>query len=252
VGVLYPTEFTEDLGLVLLYERWLVARGAHVVLGAPFNLRPSPDGRVALLGQPCDVFVRHYKTDWWSEREPAWLSQAPFPDSGPLTQALAMLLSAEMDGKIAVLNPFGAIISQNKRGLALMWEERKRFSPEGQATIERYLPPSFRLETQSLPSLRREREAWVLKSDYGCEGEETIVGRATTQTNWEEVLADSVPGRWIVQRCFAPVRDASGCECNLGVYLIAGVACGLYARRSVGPTDAGALSTAVRIVEGSQ
>ena len=252
VGVLYPTEFTEDLGLVLLYERWLVARGARVVLGAPFNLRPSPDGRVALLGQPCDVFVRHYKTDWWAEREPAWLSQAPFPDDEPLTQALALLLSAEMGGKIAVLNPFGAIISQNKRGLALMWEERRRFSPEGQAAIERYLPPSFRLETQSLPSLRQEREAWVLKSDYGCEGEETIVGRTTTQTNWEEAMADAVPGRWIVQRCFEPGRDASGCECNLGVYLIAGAACGLYARRSVGPTDAGALSTAVRIVEGSQ
>jgi len=252
VGILYPTEFTEDLGLVLLYERWLVARGARVVLGAPFNLRPSLDGRVALLGQPCDVFVRHYKTDWWAEREPAWLSQAPFPDSAPLTQALALLLSAEMDGKIAVLNPFGAIIAQNKRGLALMWEERKRFSPEGQAAIERYLPPSFRLETQSLPSLRQAREAWVLKSDYGCEGEETIVGRAATQTNWEEALAAAVPGRWIVQRCFEPARDTSGCECNLGVYLIAGAACGLYARRSVGPTDAGALSTAVRIVEGSR
>jgi glutathionylspermidine synthase len=249
VGILYPTEFTEDLGLVLLYERWLVARGARVVLGSPFNLRPSPNGRVLLLGQPCDVFVRHYKTDWWAEREPVWLSQAPFPDKEPLALALAVLLSAEMDGKIAILNPFGAILPQNKRSLALLWEEQQRFSPEGQAAIARYLPPSFRLETQSLPSLRHEREAWVLKSDYGCEGEETIVGRATTQANWEEALADAAPGRRKVQRCFEPLRDSSGHECNLGVYLIAGAACGLYARRSVGPTDVGALSTAVRIVE---
>ena len=251
VGILYPTEFTEDLGLVLLYERWLVARGAHVVLGSPFNLRPSPDGRVALLGQPCDVFVRHYKTDWWAEREPVWRSDPPFPDAEPLTQSLAMLLSAEIDGKIAVLNPFGAVVPQNKRSLALLWEERQRFSAENQAAIARYLPPTFRLETQSLPRLTREREAWVLKSDYGCEGEETIVGRATPQAVWEESLAQAVPGRWIVQRCFEPVRDASGCECNLGVYLIAGAACGLYARRSVGPTDVGALSTAVRIREGT-
>jgi len=249
VGILYPTEFTEDLGLVLLYERWLVARGARVVLGSPFNLRPAPAGRVALLGQPCDVFIRHYKTDWWAEREPVWLCDAPFPDAKPLSQALALLLSAEIDGKIAVLNPFGAIVPQNKRSLALMWEERRRFSAESQAAIARYLPPSFRLETQSLPSLRQEREAWVLKSDYGCEGEETIVGRATPQAVWEESLVQAVPGRWIVQRCFEPVRDSSGHECNLGVYLIAGAACGLYARRSVGPTDASALSTAVRIVE---
>ena len=250
VGVLYPTEFTEDLGLVLLYERWLVARGARVVLGSPFNLRPSPNGRVLLLGQPCDLFVRHYKTDWWAEREPVWLSQAPFPDKEPLALALALLLSAEMDGKIAMLNPFGAILPQNKRSLALLWEEQQRFSPEGQAAIARYLPPSFRLENLSIQSLRQEREDWVLKSDYGCEGEETIVGRATAQANWEEALADAAPGRWIVQRCFDPLRDSSGHECNLGIYLIAGAACGLYARRSVGPTDVGALSTAVRIVEG--
>jgi len=196
------------------------------------------------------VFIRHYKTDWWAERAPVWLCEAPFPDAEPLTEALAMLLSAEMEGKIAVLNPFGAIVAQNKRSLALMWEEQQRFSAEGQAAIARYLPPSFRLETQSLPSLRQERETWVLKSDYGCEGEETIVGQATTQAIWEESLAQAVPGRWIVQRRFEPVRDSSGQECNLGVYLIAGVACGLYARRSVGPTDVGALSSAVRIVEG--
>ena len=251
VGILYPTEFTEDLGLVLLYERWLVARGARVVLGSPFNLQPAPDGRVALMGQPCDVFVRHYKTDWWAERDPVWLADPPFPDQEPLTQALALLLAAEAESKIAVLNPFGAIVPQNKRSLALLWEEQQRFSPEGQAAIGRYLPPTYRLETQSLPSLRQEREAWVLKSDYGCEGEETIVGRAATQAVWEESLAQAVPGRWIAQRCFEPVRDPSGCECNLGVYLIAGAACGLYARRSVGPTDATALSTAVRIVSPS-
>jgi hypothetical protein len=94
---------------------------------------------VALLGLPCDVFVRHYKTDWWVEREPVWLSQAPFADREPLARALALLLAAELDGKIAVLNPFGAIVPQNKRSLALMWEERQRFSPEAQAAIARYL-----------------------------------------------------------------------------------------------------------------
>jgi hypothetical protein len=248
VGLLYPTELTEDLGLVLLYERWLGARGARLALGSPFNLRPWPDGRVALLGQPCDIILRHYKTDWWTEREPVWLTEAPFPDSEPLAAALALLLGAELDGKIAILNPFGALIAQNKRSLALLWEERQRFSEESQAAIRRYLPPTFRLETLSPTRLRREREAWVLKSDYGCEGEETIVGRATSQADWEATLAEARPGRWIAQQCFSPRRDASGHECNLGVYLVAGAACGLYARRSPGPTDTRALSTAVRIV----
>jgi glutathionylspermidine synthase len=249
VGILYPTELTEDLGLVLLYERWLVERGARVVLGSPFNLGAAADGRVALLGQPCDLVVRHYKTDWWVERQPVWLSDAPFPDSEPLTEALALLLSADLAGKTAVVNPFGAIVPQNKRSLALLWEEQTRLSPDSQAAVQAYLPPTFRLETLSVDEIRRHREEWVLKSDYGCEGEETIVGRATCEPDWERCLAEAVPGRWIAQRAFDPVRDDAGCECNLGVYLVAGAACGLYARRSLGPTDASALSTAVRIGE---
>jgi glutathionylspermidine synthase len=249
VGLLYPTEFTEDLGLILLYERWLSARGARVALGSPYNLQPWPDGRVALLDEPCDVFVRHYKTDWWTEREPVWLSEAPFPDALPLTRALGLLLAAELDGRIAVLNPFGALVAQNKRSLALLWEERQRFSAQGRAAIERFLPPSFRLESLPAERLRREREAWVLKSDYGCEGEETIVGRACSESDWQAALDDAAPGRFIAQRCFSPLRDADGRECNLGVYLVAGVASGLYARCSAGPTDASALSTAVRIVK---
>jgi glutathionylspermidine synthase len=249
VGIVYPTELTEDLGLVLLYERWLSAQGARVVLGSPFNLQPTSDGRVALLGQPCDVFLRHYKTDWWTEREPVWRSEAAFPDPEPLAGALALLLGAELDGKIAILNPFGAIVPQNKRSLALLWEERARFSAESRAAIERYLPPTFRLETLPAERLRGEREAWVLKSDYGCEGEETVVGRAVSQADWEATLAEACLGRWVAQSCFAPLRDGDGCETNLGVYLVAGAACGLYARRSVAPTDASALSTAVRIVE---
>jgi len=248
VGIVYPTELTEDLGLILLYERWLTSRGAHVVLGSPFNLQPAPGGHVALLGRPCDLVIRHYKTDWWVEREPVWRTEAPYPDPEPLTQALVLLVSAEQEGKVVVVNPFGAIVPQNKRSLALMWEERDRFSDDGRYAIERYLPPTFRLESQPLERLRREREEWVLKSDYGCEGEETIVGRATTQEVWEASLAEAAHGRWIVQRAFQPVRE-DGFECNLGVYLVAGVACGMYARRSQGPTDATALSTAIRIVD---
>jgi len=247
VGIVYPTEFTEDLGLVLLYERWLSARGAKVVLGSPFNLRPAPGGKVALLGTPCDVFFRHYKTDWWVEREPVWLGDEPFPDAQPLSGPLALLLEAEARGSIVVQNPFGAIIPQNKRGLAVMWEERSRFSPRARSAIEAFLPPSFRLETLDALTLRANREAWVLKSDYGCEGEETVVGKETAPEIWEQSLVEAVPGRWIAQRYFESRRDAEGNACNLGVYVIGGAACGVYGRVSKGPTDGRALSVAVRI-----
>jgi glutathionylspermidine synthase len=217
-------------------------------LGSPFNLAACPGG-VALLGQPCDVFIRHYKTDWWVERQPVWLDEEPFADAEPLAGPLALLLAAEMAGQAVVLNPFGAIVPQNKRSLALLWEERARFSPESREIVEACLPPSFRLETQDTSRLRRERADWVLKSDYGCEGEETIVGQVVSQEIWEQSLAQAVPGRWIAQQRFTPRPDAQGRQCNLGVYLVAGAVAGLYARLSPGPTDVSAQSAAVRIRE---
>src|SRR6185437_5912244 len=96
VGILYPTELVEDLSMILLYRRWLEARGCRVVLGSPFNLGRAPGGRVALFGVPCDVLVRHYKTDWWSEREPARDDDEPFSDAEPLAAQLGLVVDAEL------------------------------------------------------------------------------------------------------------------------------------------------------------
>jgi glutathionylspermidine synthase len=248
VGIVYPTELTEDLGLILLYQRWLLAWGAKVTLGSPFNLGPSNDERVSLLGQPCDIIVRHYKTDWWTEREPVWKS-AVYTDTAPLTRPLAPLLRAQLAGRVAVLNPWGAIVPQNKRCLALMWEQKHRFSVRSQGFIERYLPVTHRMEAFDLDRLRTERASWVIKSDYGCEGEETLVGSFTSDAEWSAALNDALPNRWIVQRAFTPRLDDAGRNCNLGVYLIAGATSGMYGRLSVGPTNATALSTAIRVSE---
>jgi hypothetical protein len=176
VAIVYPTELTEDLGLVVLYRRWLEARGAQVVLGSPFNLRVAPDGRAAVMDTPCDLIVRHYKTDWWGERQPVWAHETPLPDPEPLLGPLGVIAQATLAGRIAVVNPFGAVLPQNKRAFAFLWEERGRFGANGQRAIARYLPYTLRLEAADRDALAREQQAWVLKSDYGCEGDEVIVG----------------------------------------------------------------------------
>src|SRR5207302_481362 len=38
VGLVYPTEFTEDLSVIRLYRRWLEERDWEVILGSPYNL----------------------------------------------------------------------------------------------------------------------------------------------------------------------------------------------------------------------
>jgi glutathionylspermidine synthase len=250
VGIIYPTEITEDLSMVLLYRQWFEKRGFRVTLGSPFNLCAFSGRRAGLFGTPCDVFVRHYKTDWWSERRPAWRDAAAIPDPEPLTGPLGIILPSVLHGTSAVVNPFGAVVPQNKRAMALFWERTDLFSERSRAAIGRHLPQTARLESIPRERLLVERPDWVLKSDYGCEGDEVVVGAETDAGSWEERVDMAMPGRWIAQRRFRATRGPDGAFANHGVYLVAGRACGLYTRLSEGSTDRYALSAPV-LVRGS-
>ena len=247
IGILYPTEITEDLSMIRLYQAAFARQGWRVVLGSPFNLQTIVDGdvrRAGLFGVACDVIVRHYKTDWWGEREPVTRSAPPYVgvDAQPLAAPLGALLGAVLDGTCAVVNPFGSVLLQNKRAMAFLWEERARFSPEARSAIERWLPETVRLETLESKYLVYERPRWVLKSDYGCEGAEVIVGALVSDEEWARAIADAIPSRWVAQRYFDARRDGEGRIVNHGVYLIGGQASGIYSRVAAGPTDGRALS----------
>ena len=248
IGLVYPTEIPEDLSMVLLYRRWFEARGWRVTLGSPFNLRRLAGGRVGLFDTPCDVFIRHYKTDWWTERIPAWTDEPPIPDPEPLTDQLAIILGAAIAGTCAVINPFGAIVAQNKRAMALMWEKIGLFSEPSRKAIRRHLPETVRLETLSQSRLIAEQQEWVIKSDYGCEGDEVVIGAEVPADVWNESLAMAVPGRWVAQRRFRPRRLEDGISSiNHGVFLVGGHAAGLYARLAPNGTGRTALSAPVFI-----
>ena len=247
VGILYPTELVEDLSMILIYRRWLEARGCRVVLGSPFNLR-RVGTQAALFDVPCDVFVRHYKTDWWSEREPVRDDEPPFADAEPLAEQLGLLTEATLARRCAVVNPFGAVLMQNKRVMALMWEAIERFSPASQAAIRAYLPYTVRLE--ALPSTAlRDRADWVVKSDYGCEGAEVIIGAAVDENAWNDVLRHAKPGRFIAQRHFRARVGADGRSVNYGVYLVGGEAAGFFSRLDRGATDYYAVTAATLVDE---
>jgi glutathionylspermidine synthase len=244
VGIIYPTEMPEDLSMVLLYRQWFEERGWRVTLGSPFNLRRIGRG-AGLFDTPCHVFLRHYKTDWWAERRPVWADEPEVADPEPLTAQLRVLLSSALSGTCAVVNPFGAVVPQNKRAMALMWERLDLFSSRSRTAIRRYLPQTLRLESIDALRLCAEREGWVLKSDYGCEGDEVIIGAETAPADWESCVRAALPGRWVAQRYFRALRDPDGATANHGVYLVAGEAAGLYTRLSVSGTDRRALSAPV-------
>jgi hypothetical protein len=237
VGLVYPTELSEDLAMLALYRRWLKDRGWRVVLGSPFNLRPTRDGGVALFGCPCDVLFRHYKTDWWGERLPVWRDEDAYADPEPLARPLGLVLGAMVRGRVGVVNPFGAVLAQNKRTFAFMWEEIERFPAWARHMIRSRVPRSQRMEGLTAETLLSERTGWVLKSDYGCEGDEVIVGAEVDQGLWSAAVQQAVPGRWIAQERFYPCRDEDGAAVNYGVYLIGGKAAGLFCRVQAAATD---------------
>lgn len=248
LAVVYPTDITEDLELIRAYMRIAREAGFRVVHGGPRNLEVDGEGRVRLFGEPVDVILRHYKTDWWGERRRMWY-HAPFIiDAEPL-EVLAPLLDAEARGTVAVVNPFGAMPTQSKKALAYMWEHLDRFSPAARETVRRFIPETRRLEADFEARYLNDKARWVLKSDFGCEGEEVVVGRLATQEQWRLALKRVIPERWVIQEFFEVQPLEDGTLPNFGVYTIAGKAAGLYTRTNppTGITDAYAMVLPVAV-----
>jgi hypothetical protein len=231
VGILYPTELTEDLGMITLFRQWLEAEGINVVVGSPFNLRNTGKG-IELLGTKVDLIVRHYKTDWWGERRPVWADLPDFPDPEPLYGPLGALLAAELEGQVTVVNPFGSVLTQNKFSLAFFWEAQARFSPRAQRWIREYIPETYRMTSLPAERLKSEQNQWVLKSDYGCEGDETVCGPFVSDELWQKTVEQALPGRFVAQKFFHAARDVKGRLPNYGVYLLGGRAAGYFTRLS--------------------
>ena len=234
-AIIYPTDLPEDLSMIALYRQWLEARGCSVIIGSPYNLGRDANGNVTVLGKPIDLIIRHYKTDWWGEREVIWTNQQAFLDAEPLQRELMLLLEAEYDGHVTVVNPFGSVLTQNKHSMALMWERQELFSPQAQEWICAYIPETRRLTTLDPTTLNREE--WVLKSVYGCEGDSVIVGHFAKPTDWQLALATAIPQHWVAQRFFEIAPLENGLLPNVGTYLIGGEAAGFYTRLSSKSTD---------------
>ncbi len=237
VGLIEPTEMTEDTNHTRLLMRWLGEMGCQVVRGSPFNIESHSDRGVGMFGKKCDLLLRHYKTDWWGVREAIWLDEPDPPDASPLGREFLAIADALGAGKVNVINPFAAAIPQNKRVMALPWEMPGLISAELEGVARATFPETHFAENVPAGVLLDEQMDWVLKSDYGCEGEEVILGSATTPEVWAESIIQMRPRRWVAQRAFVPQRDSNGDICNLGVWMVGSAPSGVLARTSEGATD---------------
>ncbi|MFT4703761.1 MAG: glutathionylspermidine synthase [Bradymonadia bacterium] len=231
IGIVYPTDLPEDMALVYLYKNVFEEMGCEVVLGSPFNLQRLPGGRIGMFDKEIDVVWRHYKTDWWGEREVAHTASPELMDVEPLEQTL-WLLTAEDAGEVIVLNPFGSMVAQDKRSLSFFWEHMDRFSEASKKTIRAHIPETYRFETIGMDRLLSERSEWVMKSDFGCESEEVVIGPFCVDQDWHEELYGMYEGRWVAQRFFETQSFEDGRVANLGLYLVGGAPAGMYVRMS--------------------
>jgi uncharacterized circularly permuted ATP-grasp superfamily protein len=157
------------------------------------------------------------------------------------------VLAAEYAGHVTVVNPFGTVLSQNKLSLALMWEAQQHFSPLARRWIRRYIPQTYRLTRMCQAELLAHRQDWVLKSVYGCEGEETICGPFVSPETWHEAVTTALPPLWVGQRFFHAAPEPQGVLCNYGVYLVGGKSAGFFARLAPATTAVDAITAPIFI-----
>ncbi len=240
-AILYPTDQPEDLSMIALYKQWLETKGCRLFFGSPFNLTFDSTGRVFVLDEQIELIIRHYKTDWWGERETVWSDQPAFPDPEPLEQQLIPLLRADAQGTVTIVNPFGSVLSQNKFCFAFMWDHPEMFSASSQRWIDDYIPETRRIGEDNGQDTRREE--WVVKSVYGCEGDSVICGPYATDREWRLALEKMIRRHWILQRFFEVRPVKNGLLPNFGVYVIGGRAAGFYTRLSAENTDYRSVTT---------
>jgi hypothetical protein len=212
-----------------------VRRAGCTCAGSPYNLQPAPGGRVALFGTTCDLLIRHYKTDWWGERLPIWADEDPYPDPDPLSGRWRCCCRrsppALRRGEPVRL---GADAEQADAGLPVERQQGlSRGAPGGGARAPAGNPA---LEAADRARLASEQADWVLKSDYGCEGEEVIIGQQSRPRRGESAWTRRCPAAGSPSASSRPARPGRRHR-QPRVYLVAGRAAGLYARLSSGATD---------------
>ena len=88
----------------------------------------------------------------------------------------------------------------------------------------------------------------MLKSDYGCEGAEVVIGADVDDAAWADALCTRAP-RPLDRAALLRGRaaTATGARANFGVYVVGGEAAGFFSRIHRGATDYHATTVATLV-----
>jgi hypothetical protein len=217
VAICYASGYGEDLEQCQFLRRAWNRRGIPALLCSPDNF--VWDGRdLKVFGEKVDAVYRFFPGEWMARSD----RREDF-------------VRARRARRFRMVNGFSALIAQSKKTMALWHERPGLFSAEERDLIERHVPRSSYFRREELDRYRREREALVVKRQFGRIGEEVLMGSLCTDEEWADWLGwpASEPEEWIVQERFEnrPVEvggeELAGC---FGPYVVAGRFAGFYTR----------------------
>ncbi len=215
IALVHASAYTDDRQVMVFLAERFAAEGLEPVLASPADLL-WVDGvaRPAGGGRDFDGIVRFFPAEWLLNipRRNGW--QRYF--HGSVTPQS---------------NPGYALISQSKR-FPLVWDRLRTPVPTWRSLLPRTCDPR---EVDW-----RNNAEWVLKPALGRVGEWIGIRGVTADKEWREIARHAArhPGFWVAQRRFTAVAAVAVVE-NLypcvGVFVVAGKACGLYGRASSVP-----------------
>lgn len=213
VGVVAATEDADQLRAHACAARAALPR-ARLLLGDVRELLVDATG-AWLRSSRLDVLFRYYPLDWCGE--PRW----------------AALLELVAQGRLTMIPPASAVVSQSKAFLALLHQlERRGFFPPDEASAVRYyVPPTF-LDPGPLGRVR-----WVAKPFLEREGLGVRFSQDVTPAERRRLREAHVVFQRRLDLAAAPVpiADAFGWRTErrflvFGVFLAAGEVAGIYTR----------------------
>jgi glutathionylspermidine synthase len=233
VALLAAPGFNEDLQVTRTVGRCLEKRGVEVAFLRPDQIvwnhgvaHHRAEGELCRI----DAIFRFFQAEW--------LARLPAEHWRPLFAG----------GHTPVCNPPSAVFTESKR-LPLLWPRLQTARPAWHRLL-----PEARSPFGALFASQRD---WLLKATYSNTGDAVFGGDWTPRGQYRRAALAAMlcPRQWLLQRRFRPLPLATPLgpmQLCLGVYVIAGEACGIYARLTTKSwVDHSAMDVAVCLSEAS-
>lgn len=177
--------------------------GLELLLGEIQQLTEEPDGGLALHGRRVDVVLRYF-------------AAGQIAGDPVARAALTRLNRAHADGRTAYFTPLEGALFTSKAALGLLHAPAVRAALTGAELdlVDRVLPRTRVLTAEgghdaaeALAHARAHRASLVLKPGIGYSADGVVIGRDSTDAEWEAALAATATRDYVAQELVVPALE---------------------------------------------